>query len=342
MEETDTNIRKEAVDSLERIKNFKADTLARTEDLGKAFEFSEAIPASKRLIALFEQIPTRMLDELPIHHVKSIKQQADSLYNLFQRILTFNAGQNDASNQRSIILDEIKGYYNGLFDALFNFISYSVSRTVDFKSLETEGRAAIQSIQDQSDRVIGLLGDYQTQAQQTLDKVREAAAEQGVSQQAHYFKVEAEEHNTKAEEWKTITTRIAIALIIYGIIALFLHKLPFVSPNNSYESAQLIASKIVIFFVLTYLLSLSAKNFMSHKHNSLVNKHRQNSLMTFTALVEAAGKEDTRDIILNHAASCIFAQQESGYIKSAANASDISSKTIIETLPKVTSLKVDG
>ncbi len=63
--------------------------------------------------------------------------------------------------------------------------------------------------------------------------------------------------------------------------------------------------------------------------------------MTFTALVEASSREDTRDIILNHAAACIFAQQDTGYNKTSANSSDISSKTIIETLPRL-GIKPEG
>lgn len=336
MDENEKQERQEAKDSLERVQKFEVGTLSRVQDLGRAFEFTPAIEPAKELITLFEQVPVRILDELPLKHVKVIKQQADALYNYFQSILNFDASQNDAANLRQNILTEAETYYNKLFDNLFHYISYAVSRTVDFKSLEKEGRAAVQAIEDKTSSTLEKLNTYEEQARGTLEQVRQAAAEQGVSQQAHHFKTEAEEHEKKAEEWRNATIFLAIVLGLYGLASIFVHKIPFLTPVNLYESVQLVASKVVIFFVLSYVLSLSAKNFLSHKHNALVNKHRQNSLMTFTALVEAAGKEETRDVILNHAASCIFAPQESGYIKGSANAPDISSKTIIETLPRAT------
>ena len=77
-------------------------------------------------------------------------------------------------------------------------------------------------------------------------------------------------------------------------------------PNNTYETAQLITSKLLIFAVLTYLLILSAKNYLNNKHNSVVNKHRQNSLMTYKAMVDATDDPGSRGAILIQAASCIF------------------------------------
>ena len=43
------------------------------------------------------------------------------------------------------------------------------------------------------------------------------------------------------------------------------------------------------------------------------NRHRQNALLTYRALVAAAGEHETEDIVLAHAAVCIFAPQETGY-----------------------------
>ena len=48
------------------------------------------------------------------------------------------------------------------------------------------------------------------------------------------------------------------------------------------------ASKVLFFGMVVYALYFSAKNFLSHKHNQVVNTHRQNALMTFQVLVDAA------------------------------------------------------
>ena len=51
---------------------------------------------------------------------------------------------------------------------------------------------------------------------------------------------------------------------------------------------------------------LFAKVFISHKHNAIVNRHRQNALLTYKALVEAAGDTPNREVIFVQAAACIF------------------------------------
>jgi hypothetical protein len=61
------------------------------------------------------------------------------------------------------------------------------------------------------------------------------------------------------------------------------------------------------------MLYLCAKNFISHKHNAIINRHRQNALLTYTALVEAAGDTPNREVILVQAAACIFSPQGTGY-----------------------------
>jgi hypothetical protein len=77
--------------------------------------------------------------------------------------------------------------------------------------------------------------------------------------------------------------------------------------------------KVLVFFTLASFLLLSARNFNAHRHNSIINKHRQNSLVTYEALVKAAGAEANRDIVLTKAAESIFNQQSTGFTKADGN-----------------------
>jgi len=54
------------------------------------------------------------------------------------------------------------------------------------------------------------------------------------------------------------------------------------------------------------MLILASKTFLSHKHNAIVNRHRQNALMTFNALAAATKEDAAKDVILTHARGCIF------------------------------------
>jgi hypothetical protein len=167
-----------------------------------------------------------------------------------------------------------------------------------------------------------------------LDDIRRIAAEQGVSQQSSYFKAESETHDSAAEKWQWRTIYLAIGLAVYVGLSVFLHKWSVLSPANTYEAIQLTASKLLIFAVIAFILVLSARNFIASKHNAIVNRHRYNALLTFNALVDAATTPENRDIVLNHAAACIYAPQETGYSKGSNERTELI-PNIIQTLPKL-------
>ena len=329
MSETDSPLK-----SLIRIQEYDADGLAQMDRLGRDFQFDEVVYPAKRLISLFQKIPTSSLDEFANNEVQAIKSQADSVYNLFEQVMSFEARQADAEPTHQRLINQIEGQYQPAFTTLYPFISYAMARTVDFSALESQGRTAIQAVKDQSGDLMKELADQRKEAGDILQEVRKAASEKGVSQQSKYFADEASAHREKAENWRNTTIFMSIAVGLYGIAALFFHRIPLIAPESLAEAVQFVASKILIFFVLAYMLFLSARNFLSHRHNEIVNKHRQNALMTYKALVDAGGTPETRDIVLNHAAASIYKLHDTGYIRGGGDKQGPSSSSVVEFLPK--------
>ena len=325
--------------SLERIQTFDTNTLKRDE-LGQSFNFQDAVAPAERLIGIFKKVPGDSLSELPDQLLGQIQKQADAVFNLFDQVHTFDETLPEATNARSTIIKNISDNYQKTFSVLMPFISYGVARTVDFQRLETDGRAALQAIKDQTTTVLEELENSKSEASDALDEIKRTAAERGVSQEAYHFATEADEHATKADEWKATTQYWAIGLLAYGVGSFFLHKIPWIAPDGIEEAIIFVASKVLIFAVLTYMLILSARNFLSHKHNAVVNKHRQNALMTFNALVAASKSGQTQDIVLSHAASCIFSPQDTGYTKhGGANSAQM--PNAVDLIPKTT-VRVDS
>lgn len=159
------------------------------------------------------------------------------------------------------------------------------------------------------------------------------AAEQGVSQQAVYFKSEAEAQSLLASTWLGNAWKLACAVGAFAVFSLALHKIPWIQPANKYEALQLVTSKILIFSVLAYMLVLAVRNYTSHKHNEVVNRHRKNALKTFRAVVEVSGEKGTQDIILAYASACIFSPQETGFSQSKEGAPP-GAKSILELMTK--------
>lgn len=326
----------EAKNSVQRIQEFDPETLPREDDLGRQLSFRDAVSPARRMIGLYRQLSLETLSDFGDQQLEQLKNQADADYNRFNEVLSFDVTSENATGRRDQLISQIKGAYQQTFNVLHPMIAYGMTRAVDFQTMENEARSMIQSVQDQAEEVTKALEESQTQAIQILDDIRKVAAEQGVSQQAMYFKDESERHEKLANEWRERTKKVAWLLGWYSVVAIFLHKIPWLAPNDIYQSAQLITGKILVFAVIAYMLILFARNFLSHEHNAIINKHRQNALMTFTALVDAAKEEDHSDIVLLHAAQCIFSPQETGYAKQDSSRSGVPFSPV-EILRKVAS-----
>lgn len=323
-----------AVASLKRMQEFDADSLPREAELGKTYSFNDAVEPAIRLIELFKRLSPESLDDFGITQLNQLTGQTDACFNLFDQILTFDAKQGNAHNVKQALLQKIYASHQAAFDVMLPFVGYSLHKSADFQRLDSEARAALQKIKDEANEITGALEKQQTDAETALEAIRTVAAEQGVTQQAIYFKNEADQNETDAETWKEKTMGMAKLLGAYAVLSLGIHKLPFIAPGNTYETVQMAVSKILIFAVISFVLYLSARNFMSHKHNAAVNRHRQNALMTYKALVEATGdNQQASDAVLIHAASCIYAPQPTGYAAGGESSAQ-GAKSVIELLSK--------
>ena len=335
--EAETQSRDVAVESLTRMQNFDVNLLPREAELGKSFSFSDAVAPASRLVDLFNRLPVSALDDFGKTQLDQLEKQAAACYNIFDQILNFDATQGEAHATKKALTLKIINAYQGTFNIMFPLVGYSLYKTADFQRLETDARAALQKIKDESEKITEELEKQKTDADTALEEIRKVAAEQGVTQQAIYFKNEADENDTKAEEWRSKTIKIAWLLGVFAVLSLFIHKIPGMNPGSTYETIQLAISKILIFAVISYVLFLSAKNFLSHKHNSIVNRHRQNALLTYKTLVEATGEnQQASDAVLIHAAACIYSPQPTGYMGSSSDSQ--STKSVIELLSKPLSM----
>lgn len=317
--------------SLLRMQDFNPEELVRGDVLG-VMNFEEAVTPAKRLIRLYKQLAASTLEDFPDGPLEQIRSYADADYNRLSQILAFDL-QKDPSPAatRTTLNQQIKDCYAGTFTTLFPLISYGITKVVDYGRLETEGRALIQGVVDHGKEVTDDLNKAKQQAEKILEDVRKAAAEQGVTQQARYFKEEADDHSKQADKWRNTTVGLAIGLGCATIASLWLHHIPGLELDTPLRAVQITTSKVLIFVTIAYMLILAARNYLAHTHNAVVNRHRQNALMTFKALTDATKGDGAKDIVLSYAASCIFAPQETAYTKTGGSAG--LAKSFIELLP---------
>lgn len=317
--------------SIARMQAFDVKALPRTDALGRDSDFSAAVEPAEKLISLYKMLSLESLNNFPEQALNSIKSKADSDFKLFDQIMKYTHAE--GVPVRDTLIERLQSLYHQTFNVVHPFISFSMSCTYDFQKVESDARALIQGVTDRADALEKELKKKEETVNGILEDIRKTAAEQGVSQQSVYFKESAEFHSGQSDRWFNITIIMTAIMSAYAVASLFIHKIPWLKPESMYESIQLGVSKALIFAVLSYVLYLAGRNFLSHKHNEIVNKHRQNALMTYKALIDAAKEGDVRDTVLNHAASCIFNPQPTGFSKNQGAGSQ-GATNIIELFTK--------
>jgi hypothetical protein len=333
MADPDEPLRHEATESLQRIQGFDVGSLVREDELGSMSSFAGAVDPAKRLVDLFRRLSTAALEDLPAPALTQVRDKANEVFNHFNQILQFNPEQANAHQVRTNLITAVGNAYAPVFQVIHPYIAYSLHRSADFQRLESDARATLQLIKDHADKITRDLEARRTDANTVLAEIRSVAAEHGVTQQAIHFRDEAQAHQQQADEWRKKTIKLAWLLAGYAVLTFFIHKIPFLVPRSTYDTVQLGVSKVLIFAVVSYVLYLSAKNFLSHQHNAIVNRHRQNALVTYRAIVEAAGDIPNRQAVLMHAAACIFSPQATGYAGDGASQAP-SAKSVIELFAK--------
>lgn len=323
----------ESTESVRRMQDFNPEEVARVEELGRELNFKEAVPRVARIVDLFKQVSLDVLPEFSATRLSTLKQTGDAEFNRLQQILTFSPATGNPKQTRDTFLQQLEDGYDAVYEQLWPAIAYSVRRVTDFSKFEREARAALQAVSDRTAQINTEIDERKKEAEAALDAIRTVAAEQGVSQQAIHFKTEADQHSEDAKVWLRRTVSLTILLGVYAVAALVFAKVSWLHPDTAYEAVQLAVGKILVFVTIASAVVLAARNFLAHRHNAIVNRHRQNSLATYKALVEAAGDQANRDIVLAKAAESIFGAQGTGFSKSEA--SDGAALSLINLAPSL-------
>lgn len=324
-------------EAVSRVQRIDPESVVRESELGKPFALYDAVEPLSRLVRLFQQIPVEYIGELPEAQASQLQTQAQAVLSRVRELDEFDpTSVENPTAKRSSLVDQLNAAYPTIFNAIWHHIGYLSSRERDFAAMETDARASIEAVRQESAKLTKSLGDQKSSADAILADIKQVAAETGVSQQAIHFSTESSLHNTEAEKWEKRTIGALIAVVVFGAVTVVLHKIPWIAPANAYDTVQLAVSKVVIFAALFYALTLCAKNYLAHRHSQTVNKHRQNALATYKAIADAAHDEAGRDIVLSHAADCIFSPQDTGYLPRASGANPENAPTL-QVLPRVSS-----
>ncbi len=327
---------KQIQEKLEEIENLEIDSIVREKELGSQLSFVDAKPTIIKIIVLFKRTKNVNFFEIPYNLLNNFFNMLNDATTRFNQFKDFNPNQNNPVNQRNALIQQLENQYDSYYQHTYPILISGLLTSKDLDIQQAKIETALKEIEKiegetkkKSEEIVGELTE-------TLRNAEAAAAKVGVSKHSSIFKTEADEHEAQAKFWiKWLIAILSTTAIVAFIFLLFF-------PSDSEKTSRIVqytVTKLIILSTLFYGVTICNRNYKAHKHNALLNKHRQNALTTFETFSRAAGPdEQTKNAVLLEATHTIFSNQPTGYITSDSDSE--SPNKIVEIIKGAVS-KVD-
>ena len=309
-EQRDENI-EAAKTLLEELAEIKATSLARTDELSRDINFSEAVPSFEEMLDITKQLNQRSIGRLALIQINQIIESCTSLNNLITKVKDFTLNQNTPADVCQEIIQEVKNAYDGIMEPLTVPLAFTATLATDYAKIEREAKGYHATMGEEADAFKKLLESYKLDAENALQAVKDQAAEAGVATNAQIFLTDSGNHAGVAKKWliaTIVTSIITLAVAVMFVVIGFEYK-----PETVAVAIQYVLSKLILISTLFFAIIWCSKNYRSSKHNETLNKHRANALMTFRAFVEGSSEQPIKEAILLQAAQAAFVNRPTGY-----------------------------
>ena len=307
--------------------------LIKAEELGTRMNFEPLRETINKIFSLVKRIDNSRVEEAPDAIARPLREQLLAIKDRFQNLKNFDITHSNIERNRTNLISQVKASYDELIVRaipVFNF-----EELFEGNSLNEEANNAkllIKNLGSLTKEFNKKAASAEKEIQEMVENVKSFATTAGVAKHSEVFKNESILHEGEASKWKsaTIWLLVGITIIAMGMTLFGLYQV------EEESILQFSISKIVILTTLFYALTITNRNYKAHKHNAVLNKHRQNALTTFETFAEAAGADETtKNAVLLETTHAIFSSQQTGYLKNPGEQE--SNSKIIEIFKDISS-----
>lgn len=300
-------------DHFNTIRNFDIENdLIKSRQLGSDFSFQGCEDLIRSFLSDLEMIVHFELTKVPFASLVKFQTATSHVKSALNNLKTFNPSRENSAAIRSSYMATVQNTLEEWKDAslpIFTLIALQKTQTSDLSEIEL----LKQELRLTVNQSTAALQSKMEQIEEVLKTARAAAGTTGINAYNVIFGEEARFHFEEAKKWfKYLIFILTLTIVVAGALfsLMFWEKIS----ESTFNSVQFTVSKIVILAIFLVAVSVCIRNYKAHKHNSIVNKHRQNALATFETFVKAAGNdEQTKNAILLQATQSIFSNQNTGY-----------------------------
>jgi hypothetical protein len=307
------------------------DLLVRASALGNAsFEearqdFSETIMLFRQLVPLMQSVPTAIVEE--------IGARAEATVGVIDEISKFDlAGQPSPMDVRGGLIRKFASENSKNQKTLIPYVAAAGYQSLDPATVRQSVADALAHAQVSAEQLSKEQAEITRKMEDALHAVQESAGKAGVARQSETFAIEATAHGNESTLWLRWTLVFGAAALAWTVVGFFiLH--PSDNSKDAGDIAAYLSGRLVVLSILLFGLGYSARQTSAHRHNQIVNRHRQNALTTFEAFVASTDDPETKNAVLLEATRAIFTAQQSGYLKNETDQQNPS--TFVEIVRRV-------
>jgi len=152
----------------------------------------------------------------------------------------------------------------------------------------------------------------QHEVSQAVKNVELSLPRLGVGAHAATFEELVAKHAKASYMWFCATVTLTCLTFLVAILD-YLHTQGFLFPSQQVDVPSSIASRVIIFSLLSFATLWASKNYRSQKHNEATNQHRATALRTYASIFKGAHSPDIEDKLLVIAADAMFRDRPTGY-----------------------------
>jgi hypothetical protein len=317
----------ELVGAIEPLVATNVEDLVQTNKLGAELDFEEARPTFEKTLAVLRKLLSADLALASEAKIDALRERVTEVFNQFHKIRSFSAQRaSQPTAERDALINGLDPIFDRLFDAVAGVLPLAQHGNVE--QYEAEVKASAEKLksffEEQHQQSEAYKSAAEKEIRETLDKAKQAAQQAGIVQHETFFRLEANEHKKMARAWLATTVLLAVATgtvgwlnysRTFGVLQAAASAAPQArASSNTALTIQLAIAKLIMFSILFSAVLWAGRIYRAHRHNYVVNKHRQNALATFEAFVKATEDTPTKNAVLLQATQCIFGPQSTGYL----------------------------
>ena len=298
-------------ESLATIVAIDPPTLGVSTALG-AVNFKAGQPLFERVHKLAKELDALPMEALPTAGVnwQQLASFTANVATTLGSIAEFTLkGRANPESERDTLVTTLETQYDQMLNGFLPYIPYLTLRSAQVFEVVQQSQTLLADTKTTCDAAVTHLTTQKENIDTIVQAAKDAAAKIGVAKFAIKFDAIASDHEKLSKAWLiTATVCGVVTLITSGVIVCLGPLWPTNTIPPDASVFPYVLTKLAFLSVLYFVTIWAGRNYKSHRHLGVLNRHRQNSLSTFETFVEASNDQKTKDAVLLEATRCIWAR----------------------------------